>query len=415
MDLKTGELYWPALTTPLNDPSTADVVLGTHPLDRDLDCQVLVVGAGVTGALVAANLAEAGIDVAVVDRRGPVAGSTPASTAMVQYEIDTALIDLAAIHGLDRARRAYRAARRALDDLSDLVSRHGIDCGLRWCGSLYLATRADEYDRFFREAEARQAIGIEVEPLTRRQLLERFDLNRPGALFSTAAIDLNPVALAFGLLAAARQRGVRLFAPVDAHLERLADRPGGKHLLRTDAGRTIRCQHVVFATGYEAPEQFRGLARLCTLKSTYALASEPLGGGPPWPGRVMLWESARPYFYARQTDDNRVIIGGEDEEIVDPLERDALIDVKAELLCGTLAQLCPDLDVRPEFTWAGTFAETHDSLPYIGQPGPSSPGCHFTLGYGGNGITFGVLAAQIIGESVLGRAHPDADLFAFDR
>jgi len=60
-------------------------------LVRDTRTDVLVVGMGVSGAMVAESLTAAGFRVILLDRRGPLLGSTPASTALVQYEIDVPL------------------------------------------------------------------------------------------------------------------------------------------------------------------------------------------------------------------------------------------------------------------------------------------------------------------------------------
>ena len=72
----------------------------------------------------------------------------------------------------------------------------------------------------------------------------------------------------------------------------------------------IRGQRVVFATGYESQQYLK--QNVGTLKSTFALVSEPLDSFEGWPDRSLIWESARPYFYLRTTSDDRAIIGGED-------------------------------------------------------------------------------------------------------
>src|SRR5207302_7022476 len=101
MDLKTGNLLWPALAG--EAPNHA-------ALDEDLHCEVAIVGAGITGAMVAAALAEAGVETVVLDRRQPAQGSTAACSALVLYEIDVSLVDLIRHVGRDHAQRAYRAA-----------------------------------------------------------------------------------------------------------------------------------------------------------------------------------------------------------------------------------------------------------------------------------------------------------------
>lgn len=56
-------------------------------LTRDLRQHLLVIGAGISGAMIAKAFTEAGLSVAIVDRRGPLRGLTPASTTLLQYEL----------------------------------------------------------------------------------------------------------------------------------------------------------------------------------------------------------------------------------------------------------------------------------------------------------------------------------------
>ena len=76
-------------------------VIARQTLTRDMSADVIVVGAGISGAMVADAMSDAGLRVLIVDRRPPVSGSTPASTALLQYEIDTPLTHLSQV---DRAR-----------------------------------------------------------------------------------------------------------------------------------------------------------------------------------------------------------------------------------------------------------------------------------------------------------------------
>ena len=60
-------------------------------LTESIKADVIVVGAGISGALMAHALAPRYERVVVVDRRAPLHGSTSASTAMLQFEIDEPL------------------------------------------------------------------------------------------------------------------------------------------------------------------------------------------------------------------------------------------------------------------------------------------------------------------------------------
>ena len=67
-----------------------------------------------------------------------------------------------------------------------------------------------------------------------------------------------------------------------------------------------------------------------------------------------------------------------------------------------------------ETGWEGLFAMTPDSLPYIG-PHRRYPRHWFALGYGGNGMTFGILAARFLLERWQGVKSSGHDLFEFGR
>jgi glycine/D-amino acid oxidase-like deaminating enzyme len=98
--------------TPLNADRTREII-----------DDVVVVGTGISGALVALALIEAGRAVTMLDRRIPVTGSTLASTALLQFEIDLPLHRLARRIGWSKAARAYQRSARAVHDLASLVRR----------------------------------------------------------------------------------------------------------------------------------------------------------------------------------------------------------------------------------------------------------------------------------------------------
>ena len=87
---------------------------------------------------------------------------------------------------------------------------------------------------------------------------------------------------------------------------------------------------------------------------------------------------------------------------------------KTKQLVKDINKLYPHLKFKPEFAWTGTFGSTKDGLPYIG-PYEKLPNSYFALGFGGNGITFSLIAAEIITDLILGKENKDLELFTFDR
>jgi glycine/D-amino acid oxidase-like deaminating enzyme len=180
--------------------------------------------------------------------------------------------------------------------------------------------------------------------------------------------------------------------------------------LTTDGGVTVRVKSVILATGYE-------LSKLLHPKgykviSTWVLATPPQKANL-WQSRCLIWEAADPYLYIRTTVDNRVVVGGEDEEFSDEARRGQALPAKIKRLQSKLATLLPRLDTTAEFSWTGAFGDSTTGLPAIGEV-PGAKGCYAVMGFGGNGITFSVIAAQMLQRAVLGLPDPDTDLFAFE-
>lgn len=396
----SGAPYWPI----------ADGLLAAYPpLNRDVRCAVAVVGAGVTGALVAHQLAGSGLDVVVLDRRDVATGSTAASTALLMYEIDTELIALAGMIGEADAVRAYHCSLEAIGEIERLVGVLGDDCGFARRPSLYLASRRADASRLEREAALRSAHGLPAEFWDRKRIASQYDFRAHGAIRSTVAAQIDPYRFTHRLLGRAVELGARVVdrtAVTGYH-----HRDGGVEL-ETDRGHTVRADRVVIAIGYEVPAQLR--ENLVELHSSYALATEPVERFDGWEDRCLIWETARPYLYLRSTGDGRVIVGGEDEPFRDPRRRDRLLPAKTRHLARRLDKLLPSLRAEPAFAWTGTFGSTPDGLPFVGG-WDGFPNGLFALGYGANGITFGVVAARIIRDSCLGHANDDGRIFRLDR
>jgi glycine/D-amino acid oxidase-like deaminating enzyme len=185
--------------------------------------------------------------------------------------------------------------------------------------------------------------------------------------------------------------------------------------LRTRSG-TLRADTVVIATGYATPE-FKPLAGRFRLAHTYVVAT---GRIPAATRRclglsdLMLWDTERPYHYARWSD-GRLLLGGADRPLLPKRERLRAFRAGAEAVRQHFTQLYPALErAGTDYAWEGLFATTPDGLPYIGRH-RRYPRHLFALGYGGNGMTFGFLAAQLLLDTYGGTEGSDHQLFAFNR
>lgn len=383
------------------------VMAAKHPPEPDYD--VIVVGAGISGALVAHALADGRRRVLVVDRRQPITGSTMASTAMIQHELDVPLYELARLAGTDNAERAWRRSVRAVDDLVTIVDELGIHCGMKRKKALYLAGTEHGSRALAMEVEARHAAGIGAEYLVAGDLQSQFGIDRTAAIVSHASASANPAQLTAGLLRAARGQGATTVRGVEITDVR---EEGERVLVATADGQILGARHVVFCTGYEYLEAVADQRH--SIVSTWALATRPGVSLPPWLSSYVVWEAASPYLYFRTSRDGRLIVGGEDEHSQDAyLSKDKLRS-KTATIRDKLGELLDCRIPAAEFTWAAAFGTTPSGLPFI-DTAPGMERVHAVMGFGGNGITFSRIAADVIAAAVQGQRDPDADLFAFSR
>ena len=382
-----------------------------HPprpaLAENLKCDALIVGAGITGSLVAERLTRQGLDVIIVDRERPGRGSTAASTSMLLWEIDRPLTELTEAYGFERASRAYHASLDAVTGLKSLVDELGIACDMRDKDSLYLAG-GEGNGELAEEHRLRRRAGLPGDFLDHALLRDAYGIVRAGAIVSPAAADADPMQLARGLLRAAVARGARLFEGEAVAFDAAARSVCAR--LANDG--QIEARSVILATGYVMPDIVQSSVH--AVSSSWAIATVPQPKNI-WKDGVLIWEDVKDYLYARTTPAGRIIIGGEDSEgIVEPEARDRLIPEKACVLAKRLEALWPVAKAEIEFRWSGTFDTTSDGLPLIG-PVPGAKGVFAAYGYGGNGITFSFLAARLIGDLIAGRSSPLLRDFALDR
>lgn len=375
------------------------------PLEVNLSTDVVVVGAGISGALMALTLTRHGHRVVVVDRRAPVHGSTLASTALLQFEIDTPLAVLGDRIGIAKASRAWQRSLAAVKALQSLTRREGIRCGMAERESLYLAGDAYGMRALKREAETRGRHQLPGAFLNAAELRTRYDLERTGAILSAGSAVANPAQLTAGLLRRACARGARIHSPVDVQDVHASRR--GVELLTT-SGHTLRTRDVVFCTGYELLEALPLSGH--RVKSTWAIATRPLTSLPAWMQSTVVWEASDPYLYLRTTTDGRIIAGGEDEASATRHRDRRAMASKSATIARNVERLLPSVSCTPQYRWAGAFGESPSGLPILdGVPG--LPHCHVVAGFGGNGITFSVIGADVIAGRIAGRKDPDADLF----
>jgi len=376
-----------------------------HLTHRHYD--VVVVGGGISGALVTQALTDGKRSIAIIDRQKPVLGSTIASTAMLQHEIDVPLFKLKKMMKVQDAERVWLRSAAGVKGLIALVRKLDISCSMQPKKALYLA--GDDYGSraLSSEVEARKAIGLEATFLDRASLMREFNIDRLAAIQSNISASANPGQLAAGILRICAKQGVEIIS--DTEITDFVE-VNGKVALATSLGNVLSASHVVFCTGYEFLKSLANKEH--QIISTWAITSRQAVKAPEWLQNYLVWEASDPYLYFRSGPDGRIIAGGEDEKSDDAFEDEKKSAQKGSTIAKKVGALLGFDMGKPDYSWSAAFGSTKLGTPMIGAvPGHSN--VYAAMGYGGNGITFSKIAAEIIAAMLAGKDDPDAHVFAF--
>ena len=107
-------------------------------------------------------------------------------------------------------------------------------------------------------------------------------------------------------------------------------------------------------------------------------------------------------------------MGGGDEDFRDPAKRDQLLNKKEKEIIKIYDKVLPSQPFYTDFVWAGTFGESKDGLPYIGEH-KNFKNSYLVLGFGGNGITFSVTGMEMAANFMQNKKHPLTKYFKFGR
>jgi len=385
--------------------------LPTGKLTEDLRTEVLVIGAGISGALVAEALTALGREVAIIDRHRPGDASTAASTSLLLFEIDKPLTVLSEKIGKDKAARAWRRSFHAMRNLTEKIRTLRIDCDFAEREALLLPGKVLGPAGLRRECEARVALGLPSRIVERSELIEEFGIDRPCAILSGNSAESHPVKMALGILRRAIARGATIFSPVEAKSIETNEK---RAIVTTADGARITADFVVLCCGYDLPNFLS--AKRHQIVSTWAAATKPQPQNL-WPSRALIWEAADPYIYVRTTADGRIVIGGEDEQHNDNARREKRTPAKLERFRDKLKLLMPQVafgESDIDYAWSGAFGSSETGLPVVGNV-PGMPRVCAVLGFGGNGTTYAQVASEMIANALSGKPEPDIDLFAFGK
>jgi glycine/D-amino acid oxidase-like deaminating enzyme/nitrite reductase/ring-hydroxylating ferredoxin subunit len=382
-------------------------------LDRDLDVDVLVVGAGVTGITTAYLLCQEGVRVALIEREKVASGESGRTTAHLTHVADLRLHELVSQFGNDAARTYWLGHIAAINTIESIVEETGDAAEfVRVPGYFHSPVRrepsAKDLDMLHKNADLARQLGFEA------TFVDHIPYGGvPGVMFSNQA-KFHPRRYFKGMLDVIRQQQGLIFenTTYESVEDGDANDTRADHVTTVRAnGHEIRCKYLVMAThnplkGKKGVLTTTLLQTKLHLYTTYVIGARLPEGTVP---EALYWDTHDPYEYLRieeHADHQYAILGGSDEKTGQETDNEQVFSS----LERRLHEVLPSASV--ERRWLGQVIETDDGLPFIGE---NAPGEFIATGYAGNGYTLGTLGALMARDRYLGRSNPWSSLFAVGR
>jgi glycine/D-amino acid oxidase-like deaminating enzyme/CRP-like cAMP-binding protein len=396
--------------------------------DRNLpsNADVIVIGAGLTGAAAAYHLRSSGKSVVVLDQADPAGeasgrnggnfellpensvgtyeGLAPGRYTFMKRRYPRVPEEVLRAVSERQASLVLGLALRNREILKETILSEGIACDFSPRGWLHIATNEKEEQGICDEVSLAAQHGQRIEIWSRAKVREEFGIETEFlGRFIPGDGTYHPFKFVCGELQSALRSGVALFTRTK--VQRVISTDADNHRVVTDRG-TVTAGRVIVATNAFTRELLPELSAIEPYQSQI-LVTEHV------PDRVrgrIVTSDTGPVFFNQPREGARdgraplIMGGGDDRRMKKPSSRRRSLAIHAHLL-ALRDGFYPELAGQPPSAeWIGPMAFTPDGLPCIGF---LRPGLVIAAGYNGYGGSYTTAAGYAAAEMVTTDSVPD--------
>lgn len=397
--MHNGKLYWPETYVKKN---YLDEIASHY--------DVVIVGGGMSGALTAYRVAQAGHNTLLIDKGEIGSASSAANTGLMQYMSDKLLHECVKDFGELEAYHFYKASKEGLEDIETLSKLLDARVNFIKRDSLFIASTKRDKKVIKDEYQALKYFDFPVDYVDSEQLEEAYGIKKYNALITHEDAEINPYVFV---------NEVVKYAHSNFHLDVLENTELVKYEKKEEQilcqlnDRVITTNKLIMTTGYAKNKITKRYIHREEFVASYAVVTQPIEENQFWKDKAMIWESARPYLYIRHVPGNRVLIGGLDEK-TDKIPNEKHIQKQGKRLIKAFNKLYPDIELEVAYAYGARFGETKDGKPFIGKIEEDAE-VYGLYGYGGNGTVYSSFGSKLLLDMIEGKYNPLSEIFKLKR
>lgn len=353
-------------------------------LDKNIDTDICIIGAGITGIMTAYMLLDKGLKITIIDKGEICSGVTENTTAKITSQHGLIYNYLEVTFGTEFASLYLESNQKAIDTIENIIKKENIECEFERVDN-YIYTCKDEYVQKIKdEVETINRLGVEAKLLDKIKL--PFEI-KAGIKLPTQA-KFHPLKYLYKIVEILKRSGVDIYTNSIV----INTKKEGKEYQVITENNVIKAKYVVMATHYPI-KSFPGLHFLKMYQDrSYAIAIEPHAKID-----IDMYISAEtPVASFRPINEELLIIGGSDHKTG---ENSIDLDNSYKSLETYAKEIYPSMKVK--YRWATQDCISLDKVPYIGDFSNLMPNLYISTGYKKWGMTTSHVAAEIIRDKIL--------------
>ena len=381
-------------------------------LNKNIECDVAIIGGGIAGALCAHRFAKAGVNCVLLSADPLCQGSSSASLGLLFYGAGKSFKELNDTFGFENAIMLYDACLHAIDEIEQLSKALGDPFSYERKDFLTLSASASNIKLFETENFLRQNAGFDTQLIEYNSSDDEWSFDvTAGLLAKNLCAQVDPYRLVHALVDDAVSTGLQVYE--NTVVESITHDTAFS--LKTTQHKTVNANWVLMATGNDA-SQFLG--NVTTVRTVFNVATNPLDSFKGYEDKIILHHYDHD-VYIRTTHDNRIVIGGLKCAAIDPQSNIAGV-FPAPKIAGKRYQELEQIirtmffeipNMHAEYCFASRAVDTRNHLPIIGEH-KSYPGFLFTVCPAENGIVYSQIASRMLLDLYNGTKPQELPFFA---